>query len=107
VWHRYGEEETRKDDAETHRGEARPALQMQNDYRLETDTLGGHPVLRRLKDSELVRPPSANASSVKALKEHGLVDAARSRDALTIVWRFEREVRPGDDGFRRSVTKPP
>jgi hypothetical protein len=35
---------------------------MQNGYPLETDSLGGNPVWRRLKDNELIRPLSANAT---------------------------------------------
>jgi hypothetical protein len=34
--------------------------QMQDGYELETDSLGGNPVLRRLKDGEVIRPLSAN-----------------------------------------------
>ena len=30
-----------------------------NGYQLETDSLGGDPLLRRLKDSEVIRPMSA------------------------------------------------
>ncbi len=33
---------------------------MEHGYQLETDSLGGDPVLRRLKDDEVVRPASAN-----------------------------------------------
>jgi len=31
--------------------------QMENGYQLETDSLGGTPVLRCLKDNEMLRPP--------------------------------------------------
>jgi hypothetical protein len=31
-------------------------------YKLETDSLGGNPVLRGLKDGEVIRPLSANAA---------------------------------------------
>ncbi len=64
--------------------------QMEKGYQLETDSLGGNPVLRRLKDGEVIRPLSANASSVKALQERKLIQAAKSRDPLTIVWRLKR-----------------
>lgn len=30
---------------------------MEHGYRLETDSLGGDPVLRRLNDDEVMRPP--------------------------------------------------
>ncbi len=46
---------------------------MQGGYQLETDSLGGNPVLHRLKDNGLIRPLSANASTVKALQERGLI----------------------------------
>lgn len=60
---------------------------MRHGYQLETDPLGGDPVLRRVKDDEVVRPESANASTVKALEERGLIRQARSRDPLKLVWR--------------------
>jgi hypothetical protein len=52
--------------------------QMQRGYQLETDSLGSNPVLRRLKDGEVIRPLSANASTVKALQDRGLIQAIRS-----------------------------
>jgi hypothetical protein len=63
---------------------------LQNGYQIETDSLGGNPVLRRLKDGELVRPLSANASTVKALKDRGLIHAAKGRNPLTVVWRLTK-----------------
>jgi hypothetical protein len=41
---------------------------MEQGWRLETDPLGGNPVLRSLKDDEVVRPLSANRSTVEALE---------------------------------------
>lgn len=61
---------------------------MEHGYQLETDSLGGDPVLRRLKDDEVVRPASANRNTVKALEERGLIRPGKSRDPLTIVWRI-------------------
>lgn len=72
-------------------GEQDLLSQMQKGYQLETDSLGGNPVLRRLKDNELIRPLSANASTVKALQERGLIHAAKDRDPLTIVWRLSQK----------------
>ena len=72
-------------------GEQDLLSQMQDGYQLETDSLGANPVLRRLKDGELIRPISANASSVKALQERGLIRAAKGRDLLTIVWRLSKK----------------
>lgn len=42
--------------------------QMEHGYQLETDSLGGDPVLRS-KDGEVVRPASANRNTVKALED--------------------------------------
>jgi len=60
---------------------------MEQGYQLETDSLGGNPVLRRLKDGEVLRPADANASTVKALTQHGLIRPEKGRDPLTIAWR--------------------
>ena len=60
---------------------------MEHGYQLETDSLGGDPVLRRLKDDEVVRPASANRNTVKALEERSLISAGKSPTPLTIVWR--------------------
>jgi hypothetical protein len=65
--------------------------QIQGGYQLETDSLGGNPVLRRLKDGEVIRPLSANASTVKALQERRLIHAAKGRDPLTILWRLSKK----------------
>lgn len=46
---------------------------MEHGYQLETDSLGSDPVLRRLKDDEVVRPASANFNTVKALDVRGLI----------------------------------
>jgi ParB family chromosome partitioning protein len=52
---------------------------MEHGYQLETDSLGGDPVLRRLKDDEVVRPASAKRNTVKALEERGLISSGKSR----------------------------
>jgi hypothetical protein len=44
---------------------------IQDGYQLETDSLGGNPVLRRLKDNEEIRPLSANRNTIKALEQRG------------------------------------
>ena len=72
-------------------GEQDLLTRMQEGYRLETDSLGGNPVLRRLKDNGLIRPLSANASTVKALQERGLIRTAKGHDPLTIVWRLSKK----------------
>lgn len=64
---------------------------MEDGYQLETDSLGSNPVLRGLKDGQVIRPVSANASSVKALQERGLVHPIKGRDPLTIVWRLSKK----------------
>ena len=72
-------------------GEQDLLSEMQKGYQLETDSLGRNPVLRRSKDGELIRPLSANASSVKALQERRLVRPGKGRDPLTIVWRLSKK----------------
>ena len=65
---------------------------MQQGYQLETDSLGGHPVLRRLKDDEEFRPLSANRNTIKAMEQRGLISPGKDRDPLTIVWRLKRKI---------------
>lgn len=65
---------------------------MEHGYQLETDSLGGDPVLRKLNDDEVVRPASANRNTVKALEERRLITQARSRDPLKIVRRSRSPV---------------
>jgi hypothetical protein len=57
---------------------------------LETDSLGGNPVLRNLKDNEALRPASANRSTVKALQDSGLIVPGKSPNPLKIVWRLKK-----------------
>jgi hypothetical protein len=64
--------------------------QMQHGYQLETDSRGGNPILRRLKDNDMLRPADANATTVKALEKQGLISPGKSHDPLTIVWRVHR-----------------
>jgi hypothetical protein len=64
---------------------------IQDGYQLETDSLGGNPVLRRLKDNEEIRPLSANRNTVKALERRGLITAGKGRDLLTIGWSLKRK----------------
>jgi hypothetical protein len=59
---------------------------IQDGYRLETDSLGGNPVLRRLKDNEEIRPLSANRNTIKAMERRGLITPEKGRDPLTIRW---------------------
>lgn len=72
-------------------GEQDLLSEMQGGYQLETDSLGGNPVLRRLKDGEVIRPLSANASTVKALQDRGLIRSVKGHDPLTIVWRLSKK----------------
>jgi len=64
---------------------------VEQGYQLETDSLGGNPVLRRLKDGEVLRPLSANRNTIKALEERGLIRSGKGRDSLTIVWRVNKQ----------------
>ncbi len=66
---------------------------MEDGYQLETDSLGGNPVLRRLKDEEVIRPASANRNTVKALEERGLISSGKSRDPLTIAWHIKTKAK--------------
>jgi hypothetical protein len=65
---------------------------IQDGYQLETDSLGGNPVLRRLKDNEEIRPLSANRNTVKSLEQRGLISPGKGRDPLTIVWRLKNKM---------------
>lgn len=64
---------------------------MDQGYQLETDSLGGNPILRRLKDDEVIRPPPLIGSTIKALEERGLIHPGKGRDALTMVWHASRK----------------
>ena len=64
---------------------------MEQGWRLETDSLGGNPVLRDLKSDEVIRPLSANRSTVEALQTRGLIAPGKNGDPLTIVWRLRKE----------------
>ena len=64
---------------------------IQGAYQLETDSLGGNPVLRRLKDNEEIRPLSANRNTIKAMERRGLISPGKGRDPLTIAWRLKKK----------------
>ena len=64
---------------------------IEGGYQLETDSLGGNPVLRRLKDDEEIRPLSANRNTIKAMERRGLITPGKGRDPLTIVWRLKKK----------------
>ena len=61
---------------------------MESGWQLETDSLGGNPVLRNLKDDEVVRPLSANRGTVEALEKRGLIVQGKSSEPLKIVWKL-------------------
>ena len=63
---------------------------MEHGYELETDSLGGNPVLR-LKNGEAIRPASANRNTIKGLEGRGLISSGRGRAALTLVWRLKKK----------------
>ena len=65
---------------------------IQDGYQLETDSLTGNPVLRRLKDNEEIRPLSANRNTIKAMERRGLITPGKGRDPLTIVWRLKTKI---------------
>jgi hypothetical protein len=64
---------------------------MGQGYQLETDSLGGNPVLRRLKDDEVIRPLSANRNTIKALEQRGLIRSGKGNDPLTMIWRVNKK----------------
>ena len=63
---------------------------LQNGYQLETESLGGDLLLRRLKNSEVIRPLSATRNTVKALQERGLIAPGEGDDPLRIVWHLQK-----------------
>jgi len=65
---------------------------IQDGYQLETDSLGGNPVLRRSKDDEGIRPLSANRNTIKAMEQRGLISPGKGRDPLTIMWRLKKKM---------------
>ena len=65
---------------------------IQDGYQLETNSLGGDPILRRLKDNEVIRPLSANRNTIKAMEQRGLIRPGKGRDPLTIVWRLKKKI---------------
>ncbi len=64
---------------------------IQDGYQLETDSLSGNPVLRRLKDNEVIRPLSANRNTIRAMGRRGLITPGKGRDPVTIVWRLKKK----------------
>jgi hypothetical protein len=64
---------------------------IQDGYQLETDSLGGNPILRRLKDNEEIRPLSANRDTIKAMERRGLITPGEGRDLLTIGWSLKKK----------------
>ena len=64
---------------------------IEDGYQLETDSLGGNPVLRRLEDNEETRPLSANRNTIKALERRGLISPGKGPDPLTIAWRLKKK----------------
>jgi hypothetical protein len=60
---------------------------MEQGYQLETDSLGRDLLLRKVVGEEVIRPASANSTTVEALRERGLIGEAKSHDPLKIVWR--------------------
>ena len=64
---------------------------IQDGYQLETNSLGGDPILRRLKDNEEIRPLSANRNTIKAMEQRGLIGSSKGRDPLAIAWRLKKK----------------
>ena len=66
---------------------------LENGYQLETDSLGGNPVLRRLKDDDVIRPLSINRNSIQALQRRELIEPTKTREPLTIVWHLRKKTK--------------
>ncbi len=64
---------------------------MQHGYQLETGSLQDGPLLRRLKDNQVIRTASANQSTVNALRERGLIEVGKGGDVLTTVWSVKKK----------------
>jgi hypothetical protein len=64
---------------------------MEKGFQLETDSLGGNPILRHLKDDDVIRPLSVNRNTIKALEERGLIHSGKGRDPLTMVWHTNKK----------------
>jgi len=63
---------------------------MEHGYQLETDSLGGNPILR-LKSGEVIRPAAANRNTIKALEERALISSGKGREPLTLLWRPKKK----------------
>ena len=68
-------------------------LHLENGYQLETDSLGGNPVLRCLKDDDVIRPPSINRNTIEALQRRELIKSSKTREPLTTVWRLKKKTK--------------
>src|SRR5436305_11538626 len=64
---------------------------MQEGYKLETDSLGGNPTLRRLKDNEVIHPLSVNRNTIKALEQRGFISPAKGRELALYCVASEKE----------------
>jgi len=65
---------------------------IEQGYQLQTDLLGSDPLLRRLKDGEVIRPASATQSTIRALEQRGVIAPAKGREPLTLVWRLTKKL---------------
>ena len=65
---------------------------IQGGDQLETDLLGGNPVLRRLKDNEEIRPLSANRNYHQGDGTAWTHQPGKGRDPLTILWRLKKKI---------------
>jgi hypothetical protein len=63
---------------------------MEHGYQLETDSLGGNPILR-LKSGEVIRPVAANRNTIRGLEERGLIASGEGREPLTLLWRLKKK----------------
>jgi hypothetical protein len=78
---------------------------LQDGYELETDSLGGDPLLRRRKDHEVIKPLSATRNTVEGLEKRGLIIQGKGADPLRIVWRLNESKRVKQSQAKRGGKK--
>ena len=76
---------------------------MEQSWQLETDSLGGNPVLRDGESDEVIRPTSANRSTVEALEKRGLIVPGNGGEDT---WNLSDESRRQNSKYNREPRMP-
>jgi hypothetical protein len=63
---------------------------MEHAYQLETDSLGGNPVLRRLKDDEVVRPGVRESQYREGTRRARPDRSGQGCNPLKIEWHLDK-----------------